>query len=194
MVGGAHVALGLLIAQGLGIRIPVLQAPPPIDTQIIDEPRSVEPLPEISAGLEPLVRPTVADPLPLPEIPDEAAPGDPLTAIVLPPATGGAGARVPTPAPVLTRVRSDPNHPISQPSYPPVAIRMGQQGPVVVSVWVLPNGRVGDVRLDASSGFEALDRAALSEARRWRLLPATRDGIAVPQWYAVRVVFNLQDR
>ena len=34
LVGGAHVAVGLLIAQGLGVRIPMLQAAKPIDTQI----------------------------------------------------------------------------------------------------------------------------------------------------------------
>jgi len=193
-VGGAHVAVGLLIAQGLGVRIPMLQAAKPIDTQIIDEARPLDPTPAIPDGVKSLEPPTIIDPAPLPEPQDTTPPVDPSTAVTVPPATGGGGAVATTPAPVLTRVRSDPNHPISQPPYPPVSIRLGQQGPVVVSVWVLPNGRVGDVRLDASSGFDALDRAAMSEARRWRLVPATRDGIAIPQWYAVRVVLNLQER
>ena len=37
----------------------------------------------------------------------------------------------------------------------------------------------GDARVVKSTGFEELDRAALAEAKRnWRLLPATRDGVA----------------
>ena len=58
-------------------------------------------------------------------------------------------------------------------------IREGNQGTIDIEVYVLPNGRVGDARVVKSTGFEELDLAALAEAKRnWRLLPATRDGVA----------------
>jgi len=60
---------------------------------------------------------------------------------------------------------------------------------------VLPNGRVGDARIVRSTGYERLDKSALDEAKRnWRLVPATRDGQPVAQWYKVRVTFKLTTR
>jgi TonB family protein len=53
---------------------------------------------------------------------------------------------------------------------------------------------VGDARIIKSTGYDELDRAALTEAKRnWRLLPATRDGVAIPAWHRLRVTFKLND-
>jgi TonB family protein len=46
-----------------------------------------------------------------------------------------------------------------------------------------------------STGFPALDQSAMAEAKkRWRMLPATRDGVPFAQWHRLRVVFKLENR
>jgi protein TonB len=88
----------------------------------------------------------------------------------------------------------DSRNPLTQPAYPPASKRDGEQGAGIIEVLVLPNGRVGDVRIASTTGYERLDRAAILEAKQsWRFKPATRAGEAVAQWYKVRVVFKLTE-
>ncbi|MBC8025170.1 MAG: energy transducer TonB [Steroidobacteraceae bacterium] len=104
--------------------------------------------------------------------------------------TGSAVTEIPG-----TNVMQDSRYPLSQPAYPPGSKRDGEQGAAEVEVYVLPNGRVGDVRIARTTGFERLDKAAILEARQsWRFKPATHAGEAVAQWYKVRVVFKLTDQ
>jgi protein TonB len=86
----------------------------------------------------------------------------------------------------------DPKQALSEPMYPSRAIREGWVGTVVLSVFVLENGRVGDVRLDQSSGYAELDSSALREARRWRLMPGSRDGIPTAMWKQIPITFQLK--
>jgi periplasmic protein TonB len=87
----------------------------------------------------------------------------------------------------------DPRTGLSEPLYPSQEIRMGHAGTVVLLVEVLPNGRVGEVRLHRSSGFSRLDESAVREARRWRLRPGARDGVPTTMWKEIPVTFRLQD-
>jgi periplasmic protein TonB len=105
-----------------------------------------------------------------------------------PPQTGGTVA----PEPVIVEPAVGRTG-LSEPVYPNQAIRMGITGTVVLSVQVLPNGRVGDVRLVRSSGFPQLDESALREARRWRLVPGTRDGVATSMWKEIPITFRLRN-
>jgi TonB family protein len=74
-------------------------------------------------------------------------------------------------------------------------IREGKAGSADVEVYVLPTGRVADARIIRSSGFEELDQSTLAEAKRkWRLLPATRDGVPIAQWHRLRVTFKLNQQ
>jgi periplasmic protein TonB len=82
---------------------------------------------------------------------------------------------------------------LSEPLYPSQAIRMGHTGTVILSVQVLANGRVGEVRLVQSSGFQSLDESAMREARRWRFEPGTRDGVAAPMWKQIPITFRLRN-
>jgi protein TonB len=63
----------------------------------------------------------------------------------------------------------------------------------MVKVQILPNGRVGDVRLEHSSGFAKLDESALREAKRWRMRPGTQDGVAAAMWTMVPITFQLKN-
>jgi protein TonB len=95
--------------------------------------------------------------------------------------------------PVLVEPRIDPRRGLTEPAYPPSDIREQNVGTVVLSVEVLPNGRVGDVRIERSSGHPGLDESAVREARRWRLIPGTRDGVATPMWKSIPIKFQLKD-
>jgi protein TonB len=65
---------------------------------------------------------------------------------------------------------------------------------VILEVYVLETGRVGDARVKQSSGFPKLDEAALREVKRsWRLTPGTENGKPVAMWGQFAVTFKLTD-
>jgi len=78
------------------------------------------------------------------------------------------------------------------PTYPALARRREQQGTVTVRVLVGADGTVERAELAESSGFDALDDAALQTVRsRWRFVPARHDGVAVESWVLVPIRFAL---
>lgn len=96
------------------------------------------------------------------------------------------------PQPVLPR--ADPSHGNTQPPYPAASRRAGEEGRVILMLYVDANGRVTDGRVDQSSGYDRLDKVALMHARRtWRFLPATKDGAPVGHWMKFVVNFKLTD-
>jgi protein TonB len=115
--------------------------------------------------------------------------GAPLTEIGPPSLTGTEPGSA---EPIITAPEIDPRIGLSEPPYPASEIRAGHAGTVLISIHVLENGRVGEVRLDQSSGYPKLDDSALREARRWRLKPAMRDGVPVAMWKQIPVTFQLQ--
>ena len=110
-------------------------------------------------------------------------------------APGAVSAIAPPHEAVMTAAAIDPRSPLTQPPYPPAALRAGIEGSLALEVLVGPDGRVRDARVLRTSGSSILDQAAVDEARRhWKLRPATRDGVPFEQWYTLRVVFHLQSR
>jgi len=63
----------------------------------------------------------------------------------------------------------------------------GVEGTVGVRALVLADGTVGRIEVSISSGSDALDRAATETVRRWRFLPATRDGAAIDAYVTVKI-------
>lgn len=80
-----------------------------------------------------------------------------------------------------------------KPPYPAISRRMGEEGLVVLSVYILADGTVGDVSVKKSSGFRRLDESALKTVRRWRYAPAKRHGKPVAIRYAQPIRFSLND-
>lgn len=100
------------------------------------------------------------------------------------------------PAPVEAVVvlpQIDPRRGLSEPMYPAKEIRQEHTGTVILSVYVLGNGRIGEVRIEQSTGHPALDEAAAREARTWRLKPGTRDGVPVAMWKQIPITFRLKE-
>ena len=77
-------------------------------------------------------------------------------------------------------------------TYPEEARRNREQGSVSVGLIVPPTGcaRMGFVL--GSSGFERLDRAAVSYAMSLHLLPAEEDGISIEALTVVPINFALR--
>ena len=77
-----------------------------------------------------------------------------------------------------------------RPNYPEASRRRGEQGVVRVELFVDPTGRVADVRILESSGFSALDAAAVQAVREWRFRPAQRAGMPVAGSLSTAVHFR----
>jgi protein TonB len=187
-----HFGFFILLSSGMTFD----QMLPQRKTTVVVTPKPVE--------LTPPERPETVHPIepkqqmpfvPAPELPPNAMEAVPQTAPTqvthtpaLPPTRDTALAV----EPVITAPQIDPRRGLSEPMYPAESIRAGHTGTVVLSIYVLKDGRIGDIRLDASSGYSKLDEAAIREARRWRLKPGMRDGVPVAMWKQIPITFQLQ--
>lgn len=187
-------------AEPLAVAEPPPESPPEPDLPL-PEPEP-EPVPEA---------PPAPAPLPMPEpVREMVEPPKPLPPPVKPPkpkakpTTAPAKSTTPLPAgsptgiakaPVQTtglgtskvRVRSNP-----APNYPSAARQARQQGTVTVDVEVSTAGLPLTVSLARSSGFPALDQAALAAVRRWEFEPARTAGVAVKGHVVVPLRFVLK--
>jgi protein TonB len=89
-----------------------------------------------------------------------------------------------------TPPRVDTTHPRMQ-EYPDSAQLNGEEGTVLVGVYVRPNGRPSKIRVERSSGFSDLDNAAVESVLNWRFVPARLDGDIVSDWTTVKIVYQL---
>jgi protein TonB len=78
------------------------------------------------------------------------------------------------------------------PEYPYVARLRGEYGRVVLRVEVSASGEAGQVLIERSSGYDILDRAAFETVKRWRFLPARRNGMPVTASVRVPIRFALR--
>jgi protein TonB len=160
----------------------VLPPPPPMDLT----PRHPDPVPPRTVPVNtqrapaPLPTPTATldDALAMAPLPasDTTAPSlDPAPAAAAP----GGGAQL--------QYRSAP-----PPPYPVAAIRLGQQGTVLLRIRVDTEGNPVAVSIEKSSGSRVLDQAARQQVlRRWRFVPAIVDGQAVAADGLVPIDFTL---
>lgn len=77
------------------------------------------------------------------------------------------------------------------PAYPPLSRRLGEEGRVVLRVFVDAEGKPSQVDVKTSSSFQRLDQAAQQAVSHWRFVPARRNNVAVSAWVLVPIVFNL---
>lgn len=78
-----------------------------------------------------------------------------------------------------------------KPQYPIGARQRGEEGTVVLETTVASDGRVFDVTVITSSGFAALDRAAVLAVERAAFNAATEDGRAVEARARLTIIFRL---
>ena len=80
----------------------------------------------------------------------------------------------------------------TSPPYPPKARRMGYEGIVMLKVLINESGRVNNLEVLKSSGYDILDRAALSTVKEWRFEPGTEGGIKKKMWVKIPIRFQLK--
>ena len=162
--------------------------PPPksLDKAVVQPPQAFIPKPMIDL---PSPGPTqIALDLP----PPPSAPIVAATRIVAPAAAVvAAAAPAPSSDPVEGGDLSSQVLSATPPTYPIDARRRREQGTVKLMVLVGPDGRVSDIALAASSGSQALDRAALGAVKRWRWLPQKKAGSPVAVRGYVTIPFVL---
>jgi len=155
--------------------VPVVEPPPtPIDT----------------VELRPLSFPTPQVPPTVPYEESESAP-QLVTPMPTQPNSFTDHGAVSPPQPTVVEPRIDSRRGLSEPYYPPQDIRANNEGTVLLSLYILANGSVGEVKLARSSGFPRLDDSALREAKKWRFVPGTSDGTPLAMWKQVPITFRI---
>jgi protein TonB len=162
-------------------------------------------------------RPPAPKPEPLPKAPAPQAKSEPLPVAITssaPAAQTFAPAAAPTaastsdtspttptapaapspPAPTRVELPSSSadylNNP--RPPYPPLSKRLGEQGKVVVRVFIDTQGVATQAEISSSSGYERLDQTALQTVQRWRYVPGKRNGVPEGMWFKVPIAFVLE--
>jgi protein TonB len=184
-----HILVVYVVASGLGHQA-VEKIMGPIETRVIEEQKK----PTDEAPPPPPKIETPPPYVPPPEIDIAAEPTTaPTTAISNVQTTQKAAPPAPPPPTADVAPRSNPKRPVGQPDYPSASQRLGEEGVVTLALYVLEDGRVGEAKVEKSSGYPRLDEAAASYAKaRWKLLPGTRDGKPVAMWTQMNVRFQLK--
>lgn len=204
-VAAAHVAiLGLLAVAVPSERLAELSRP--IAVRLIElapeMPTPPRPKPPPPLPKPPPPRPKPATPVSAPPpVLAVASPVEPpvaasFTVAPQPPAPAPEPAIVaaptPAPAPALIDARFDADYLDNpKPLYPHASRRLGEEGKVVLRVFVSAEGDAKQVEVKRSSGFQRLDLAAEKAVARWRFVPARRGEQAVTAWVVVPIVFSL---
>jgi periplasmic protein TonB len=200
---GAHVAVLAWLAS-----LDVLPLPSPVTTLMV---QMVPPAPPAPPETAPPTKPRpvehkpTAQPKPRPQLPIVAAqtPGPAMAEAPV------VAARAPAPitaaaAPVIEQAAQPPVTSPTQPRfdadylqnpppvYPAQSRRFGEEGKVVLRVFVEPGGRPTQIEVKTHSGSPRLDLAAQEAVWRWKFVPARLGGEAISAWVLVPIVFNLR--
>jgi periplasmic protein TonB len=147
--------------------IPVKPPPPPPPPDLVKPPPPFVPPPEIN-------------------IQTEAPPTNTIT-------VQNKVASVPTKEPGITAPASVGRpHVCGDRYYPPIAVRLNQQGTTTLAFKILADGSITDISVAESSGHDSLDQAALKCAADWHYKPAMQNGAAVEVPWKATVKWVLQ--
>jgi protein TonB len=204
IVVALHVALVVALLQFESVRT-ALTAAAPVMATLISPPREKPEVPP--KPLPPPPKPQVRHkPQPAPQPPiitaqPEApstytAPPAPPTPVPIPPIEAPvapvAAVPAPAPAPVIPPSFNAAYLNNPPPAYPTMSREMGEEGRVVLRVFVNERGQPEEVQVRASSGFNRLDDAAKNTVRQWKFVPAKRGDTAVGAWVLVPISFSLR--
>jgi protein TonB len=184
-VGVLHVIAIWAIVTGLGQKIMRAIEPPPI-TVTFDKPKTPPPPTQVlPPNVElPIVTPIVTVPPPVVTIVDEPPP----------PVSGNTTSEPPHRAVIADSAASGIGGTHTIPPYPPAAIRMNEEGRVLLHLTVAEDGSVTGAIVTQSSGFTDLDQSAVAWVlAHWKYRPATRGGVAVASATDALVVFSLKN-
>lgn len=149
--------------------------------------KKVQPRPEPETPILAAQAPTAA--VPAVSVPPDPKPAPPVEARPAPPAPAAPAPPAPITPPSFNADYLDN----PAPAYPPLARRMGEEGRVMLRVYVETTGLPSKVEIRTSSGSERLDQAALEAVRRWKFVPAKQAGQVVAASVVVPISFSLRN-
>ncbi|MRV71369.1 TonB family protein [Duganella sp. FT92W] len=197
-----HILIGYGIVTGLGKRL-VAKMIEPVETKIIEEvapppPKELPPPPpppEMKAPPPPFIPPVevnVQTPPPAQNVISNATNVKPATTEIqkAPPAAGTPAPPAPPAKVAATLPRGDLEK--CKPEWPKSSLRNEETGTVTVAFLVGVDGRVLEAKVEKSSGFRDLDKAAQVGLSKCQFKPATADGHPVQEWTKVQYVWTLE--
>jgi periplasmic protein TonB len=101
----------------------------------------------------------------------------------------------PKPAGISAPVSLKSSHNCAERFYPPIAVRLNQQGTTTLRITVSASGQVTDAKIANSSGFDSLDQASLKcvQSGSWGgYKPAMQNGQAIDAQTEVAIQWKLQ--
>jgi periplasmic protein TonB len=196
------VELRSITAELLSPPAPPVAAPAAIQSAPTPPPKPTPPVrrekPKVQPRPTPVPKPT---PTPLPEAaapsqheiaaPEPAPPAPPAPAAPAEPAAPAAGK--PTLAVSAPKSVSHLDCSISAPDYPALSRRHGESGTAYVRFVVGLTGKIENIELKKSSGFDRLDDAALSAMRSSSCKPYLENGQPIRATYTQPFEFGLKD-
>ncbi len=75
--------------------------------------------------------------------------------------------------------------------YPKASLMNEEQGTVTMSFLVNPDGSVAESKLEKTSGFKNLDKAAMKSLSACKFKPGTKDGAPAQTWAKVDYAWKL---
>lgn len=199
-VGLIHVVLIYAFVTGLAVRF-VEELPAVLQVEVVSQPpRIMEP---VTAPPAPQLAVPNVPQIPIPQIViahHEPASPHAITAVaVAKPSDARAIHSVPpVPAePAPAAIAPTAAHGVAgthtTPPYPPVSVRLGEQGTVRLRIALDNGGHIRNVDVEKTSGSARLDQAAVDwVAKHWRYTPATHDGKPVASSVLADVKFDLR--
>ena len=161
-------------------------------------------LQEIKASVDTQKTPPKAPPPPPPDLvkppPPVAIVPDFQVASAPPPQAPTAAPKPPPPPPpkAAATISNDPLRPIqrthTQPPYPPISVRLGEQGTTLIEVNIGTDGNVSECSVVKGSGSERLDGASCDWVKgHWRWQPPTLNGAPTAAKAQIQYTWNLKD-
>jgi protein TonB len=200
IVVALHVLLAWGIINGLGKRV-VAKMAEAVETKIIEDVKPPPPPetppppppPEMKAPPPPFIPPVevqVQQPPPQQTAIAVSSQAKPATTDLqrTPPAQPAPAAKPSGPAKTAAVVNFDT---CAKPEYPKSSLRNEETGTSTITFLIGIDGSVKDSRIQKSSGFRDLDRAALNALSKCRFKPAMENGTPVETWSPVAYVWNL---
>jgi protein TonB len=92
--------------------------------------------------------------------------------------------------PIYTQASVDANA-CEKPTYPSSSIRLQEEGTVTLAMQIGIDGRVLDARVEKSSGYKTLDKAAIAGLSLCSFKPANTDGTPENSWTKLQYAWKI---
>jgi periplasmic protein TonB len=206
--GGLYALQSGLLMRAVEVVVPVevlAQFIEPAQPKIEPQPRPPQRPPQTKpqAGVpKPQTTPLPPPPMPMAVVSTEPSPnavtGSAAPQPTAPPIAAPVPAAPPAPpaAPAPPRIQlpdSNADYLANRPpAYPPLSKRLGEQGKVVVRVFIGTDGNATQAEIRTSSGHDRLDQTALKTVQAWKYVPGKVNGEAKAMWFNVPLNFVLE--